>query len=145
MVFLIILGVLIGIIALILLLPIGADIGYEQGKIHVYAKAGGLTIKLFPRKKQPESDEPKPPKKKKEKKPKKPKEEKPEEDKPKAKKKPDITFDEILNKGFDDRNFLLGLCSHFRDLLVSKDPRTLKLLEVSDKTKQHYMEQVLHF
>lgn len=52
-----------------------------------------------------------------------------------------ITFDEILNKGFDDRNFLLGLCSHFRDLLVSKDPRTLKLLEVSDKTKQHYMEQ----
>lgn len=96
MVFLIILGVLLAIIALILLLPIGADVGYEQGKLHVSAKAGGLTIKLFPRKKRAESDEPKPPKKKKEKKPKKPKEKKPEDDKPREKKKPDITFDEIL-------------------------------------------------
>ncbi len=52
-----------------------------------------------------------------------------------------VTFDEILNKGFDDRNFLLGLCSHFRDLLVSKDPKTLPLLEVSESTKTRYSEQ----
>ncbi len=52
-----------------------------------------------------------------------------------------ITFDEILNKGFDDRNFILGLCSHFRDLLVSKEPKTLPLLEVSESTKARYAEQ----
>ncbi|MBO7125406.1 MAG: DNA polymerase III subunit gamma/tau [Bacteroidales bacterium] len=52
-----------------------------------------------------------------------------------------VTFDEILNKGFDDRNFLQGLCSHFRDLLVSKDPKTIPLLEVSESTKERYANQ----
>ncbi len=95
MVFLIILGVLVLLIAAIMLIPIGADIGYEKGKIHVSAKAAGVMIQLFPRKKKPETDEPKPPKKKKEKKPKKPKE--PGEEKPKEKKKLDVTLDEILD------------------------------------------------
>ena len=92
MVILIILGVLVLLIAAIMLIPIGADIGYEQGKIHVSAKAAGVMIQLFPRKKKPETDEPKPPKKKKEKKPKEPREEKPKE-----KKKLDVTLDEILD------------------------------------------------
>ncbi len=52
-----------------------------------------------------------------------------------------LAFDQILNKGFDERNFLVGLCSHFRDLLVSKDSKTLQLLEVSEKAKQKYAEQ----
>lgn len=52
-----------------------------------------------------------------------------------------LTFDEILNKGFDERNFLLGLSSHFRDLLVCKVPKTIPLLEVSEQTKAHYAEQ----
>ena len=91
MVFLIILGVLV-------LIPVGADIGYEQGKIHVSATAAGVEIRLFPRKKKPESDEPKPPKKKKEKKEKKPKQKDDSaEEKPKEKKKLDITLDEILD------------------------------------------------
>ncbi len=93
MVLLIILGVIAAIIALILLLPIGADIGYEQGKLHVLAKAGPLTLKLFPRRKREEPDVPKPPKKKKQKKP---KAEKPAEEQPKEKKSLDITLDEIL-------------------------------------------------
>lgn len=54
-----------------------------------------------------------------------------------------ILYNEILNKGFDDRNFVLGLCSHFRDLLVSKDPKTLHLLEVSEATKKRYADQAV--
>lgn len=98
MVFRIILGVLVLLIAAILLVPIGADLGYEQGKIHVSATLAGTEIRLFPRKKKPESDEPKPPKKEKKKKEKKPKEGGDEEEKPKEKRKlPDITLDEILD------------------------------------------------
>ena len=95
MVFLIILGVLVLLIAALLLIPIGADIGYEQGKIHVSATAAGAEIRLFPRKKKPESDEPKPPKKEKKKKEKKKDEGDGEE--PKKKKKLDFTLDEILD------------------------------------------------
>jgi DNA polymerase III subunit gamma/tau len=52
-----------------------------------------------------------------------------------------VIFDEILNHGFDGNHFITGLASHFRNLLVGKDPITLKLLEVSEGIKQRYLEQ----
>lgn len=52
-----------------------------------------------------------------------------------------ITFDDILKKGFDGHNFLLGIGEHFRNLMVSKDPQTLILLEVSENLKQRYAQQ----
>ncbi|MNS17648.1 DNA polymerase III subunit tau [compost metagenome] len=52
-----------------------------------------------------------------------------------------LIFDEILDKGFDGNNFINGICSHFRDLLVCKDPATVKLLEVSEGIRQKYLEQ----
>ena len=52
-----------------------------------------------------------------------------------------LLFDEILKNGFDGHNFLVGLQSHFRDLLVCKDPATIELLEVSDKVKEKYRSQ----
>lgn len=52
-----------------------------------------------------------------------------------------LIFDEILKKGFDGHNFIVGLCEHFRDLLVSKDPATVELIEVADTTKEKYLEQ----
>jgi len=52
-----------------------------------------------------------------------------------------ILFDEILNNGFDGNNFINGLASHFRNLLVGKDPQTIKLLEVSENIKQKYLAQ----
>jgi len=52
-----------------------------------------------------------------------------------------LIFDEILGNGFDGNNFITGLASHFRNLLVAKDAATLKLLEVSDGIKQKYLEQ----
>ena len=47
----------------------------------------------------------------------------------------------VLNKGFDVHNFISGLSSHFRDLLVSKDESTVELLEVGKNTKEKYLEQ----
>ena len=52
-----------------------------------------------------------------------------------------LLFDEILAKGFDGAHFISGLSEHFRNLLVSKDAATLKLLEVSEGIKAKYLQQ----
>jgi len=52
-----------------------------------------------------------------------------------------LTFNEILEKGFDGHNFISGLNSHFRDLLVCKDQSTVKLLEATPAVKQQYLNQ----
>lgn len=52
-----------------------------------------------------------------------------------------LTFNEIIDKGFDGHNFISGLNSHLRDLLVSRDEVTLKLLEASPAVKQRYLQQ----
>ncbi len=52
-----------------------------------------------------------------------------------------LIFDEILKKGFDGHNFIVGLSEHFRDLLVVKDEATVELLQVSDSAKERYLLQ----
>ena len=52
-----------------------------------------------------------------------------------------LLLNDELNTGFDGRHFITGLSSHFRDLLVSKDPATLPLLEVGASIRQRYQEQ----
>ncbi|WP_339922811.1 DNA polymerase III subunit gamma/tau [uncultured Cyclobacterium sp.] len=52
-----------------------------------------------------------------------------------------LIFDEILKKGFDGHNFLVGLSEHLRDLMVCKDADTVVLLQVSDTAKARYVEQ----
>ena len=52
-----------------------------------------------------------------------------------------LFFDEILARGFDGAHFIAGLSEHFRNLLVSKDQSTLKLLEVSEGIKNKYLQQ----
>jgi DNA polymerase-3 subunit gamma/tau len=52
-----------------------------------------------------------------------------------------MTFNEILEKGFDGHNFISGLNSHLRDLLVSKDEATLRLLEATPVIRQRYLQQ----
>jgi DNA polymerase-3 subunit gamma/tau len=52
-----------------------------------------------------------------------------------------LIFDEILSHGFDGNHFITGLASHFRNLLVSKDASTLKLLEASEGIRQKYNTQ----
>src|SRR5690606_42074230 len=52
-----------------------------------------------------------------------------------------LIFDEILAHGFDGSHFIAGLGSHFRDLLVARDPATLKLLDTSDTIRERYLSQ----
>lgn len=52
-----------------------------------------------------------------------------------------LLFNEVLNKGFEGSHFITGLSSHMRDLLVSKDPATLPLLEVGASIRQRYQAQ----
>ncbi|WP_345101829.1 DNA polymerase III subunit gamma/tau [Mucilaginibacter panaciglaebae] len=52
-----------------------------------------------------------------------------------------LYFDEILSKGFDGAHFISGLSEHFRNLLVTKDTATVKLLEVSEGIKAKYLQQ----
>ncbi len=52
-----------------------------------------------------------------------------------------LLFDEVLAKGFDAQHFIAGLSTHFRDLLVCKDPRTIALLEVGETIGERYKTQ----
>ena len=54
---------------------------------------------------------------------------------------PLLLFDDVLKKGFDGQNFIVGLAEHFRNLLVSQDARTVQLMEVPDSVKKSYAEQ----
>lgn len=52
-----------------------------------------------------------------------------------------VAFNDILAKGFDGHHFIMGLASHFRDLLVCKNQETLALLEVGEQIRTLYLEQ----
>ena len=54
---------------------------------------------------------------------------------------PLLLLDEVLRKGFDGLNFIVGLADHLRNLLVAQDARTVQLMEVPDSTKKKYQEQ----
>ena len=52
-----------------------------------------------------------------------------------------LLYQEVIDKGFDGQHFITGLSEHLRNLLVSLDPPTHKLLEVSEQSRLHYGEQ----
>ena len=52
-----------------------------------------------------------------------------------------LQFNATLAKGFDGHHYISGLASHFRDLLVCKNPQTVELLEVGEDTTNKYLEQ----
>ncbi len=52
-----------------------------------------------------------------------------------------LAYNDILAKGFDGHHFIAGLASHFRDLLVCKNPATLVLLEAGEVAQNLYREQ----
>jgi DNA polymerase-3 subunit gamma/tau len=52
-----------------------------------------------------------------------------------------VFYNDILSKGFDGHHFIAGLASHFRDLLVCKNPSTLSLLEAGEQAQKLYGEQ----
>ncbi len=52
-----------------------------------------------------------------------------------------LTLDGILSKGFEAEHLVNGLASHFRNLLVCKDPKTVTLLDVGTETQKQYERQ----
>ncbi|MEM8929195.1 MAG: DNA polymerase III subunit gamma/tau [Bacteroidota bacterium] len=52
-----------------------------------------------------------------------------------------LLFNKTLSLGFDGHHFITGLTSHFRDLMVCRQPETLILLEVGEAAKAKYEEQ----
>lgn len=52
-----------------------------------------------------------------------------------------MCYNQILSKGFDGHHFIMGLASHFRDLLVCQNPSTIELLEVGEQVKALYFDQ----
>jgi DNA polymerase-3 subunit gamma/tau len=48
---------------------------------------------------------------------------------------------EVLKRGFEGDDFILGLCEHFRNLLFAKNIDTLGLMEVSESLKRRYLDQ----
>lgn len=54
-----------------------------------------------------------------------------------------LLLNEILQKGYEGSNFISGLATHLRNLLVARDASTLALLEMSEQMKQKYKEQAM--
>jgi DNA polymerase-3 subunit gamma/tau len=52
-----------------------------------------------------------------------------------------LIFNEVLGKGFEGQHFISGLSSHLRDLMVSRDPVTIQLLEVGGDIRERYKVQ----
>ncbi len=52
-----------------------------------------------------------------------------------------LIFNKIVRQGFEPGIFLNGLSAHLRNLLVSKNPKTVGLLNVGDKLTKRYGEQ----
>lgn len=52
-----------------------------------------------------------------------------------------LLYQEVIGKGFGGQHFLTGLCEHLRNLLVSLDVQTLKLIEGGDALRRRYGQQ----
>ncbi|MEP7127306.1 MAG: DNA polymerase III subunit gamma/tau, partial [Chitinophagales bacterium] len=55
-----------------------------------------------------------------------------------------LTYNQVLQKGFDGENFLAGLSDHFRDLLVAKDAATQVLMDFSENIRKRYVQQAAY-
>lgn len=52
-----------------------------------------------------------------------------------------LIFNDVVKRGFDPILFLSGLTHHLRNILVARDPQSISLLDVSEKTAERYMQQ----
>ena len=52
-----------------------------------------------------------------------------------------LDFDALVKKGFESLQFVEGLGSHFRNLLLSKNEQTVSLLETAPGIKEKYKQQ----
>lgn len=52
-----------------------------------------------------------------------------------------LLLNSIISRGFDYGNISVGLAAHIRNVLMSKDEKTVSLIETSDSLRQRYKEQ----
>ena len=52
-----------------------------------------------------------------------------------------LLYNEVLDKGFNGHEFVIGMAKHFRDLLVAREAKTVELLEVGPAIKERYLQQ----
>ena len=52
-----------------------------------------------------------------------------------------LVFNEIIEKGFDGQHFIGGLAAHLRNLLMSSDPKTVKLMDVPETVREQFLGQ----
>ena len=52
-----------------------------------------------------------------------------------------VAFDQVLCRGFSGQTFMAGLNRHMRDLLMSKRPETLRLIEMTGTLLERYRTQ----
>ncbi|MFA5973079.1 MAG: DNA polymerase III subunit gamma/tau [Lentimicrobiaceae bacterium] len=52
-----------------------------------------------------------------------------------------LIVNEVIEKGFDGQHFITGMGEHLRNLLMSVDPATVKLIETSDAIRAKYKDQ----
>ena len=54
-----------------------------------------------------------------------------------------LLLNSIVSRGFDYGNISVGLAAHIRNVLMSKDEKTVSLIETSDSLRQRYKEQAV--
>lgn len=54
-----------------------------------------------------------------------------------------LLYQEVIEKGFDGLHFITGLSEHLRNLMVSLDPATHKLMEVGEAFRGRFGEQAI--
>lgn len=52
-----------------------------------------------------------------------------------------LIVNDVIEKGFDGQHFITGMGEHLRNLLMSIDPATVKLIETSDAIRAKYSNQ----
>jgi len=52
-----------------------------------------------------------------------------------------LIINDVIEKGFDGQHFITGMGEHLRNLLMSIDPATVKLIETSDAIRAKYSNQ----
>lgn len=52
-----------------------------------------------------------------------------------------VSYNEIINNGFDGQNFINGLANHLRDLLLCQDTLTVSLLNKNNDLEKRYLAQ----
>lgn len=52
-----------------------------------------------------------------------------------------LIFNDVLSRGFDAGKFVNGLASHLRNVLMSSNPQTTKLIEASEAQREKYAAQ----